>query len=483
MIVRTRFAPSPTGSLHLGNARTAILNWLVARHYGGQFILRLEDTDLERHVEGAESATLESLDWLGLDRDEGPVAGGPHGPYRQSERLELYRERVEWLLERGLAYHCYCSPSELAARRATALAAGRPIEYDGRCRKLTEAAREAYRAEGRSPTVRFRVEPGPVRFEDTISGPVVIDGADFGDIIILRSDGRPTYNLAVVVDDIDMQISHVIRGIGHLSNTPKQVLLYRAFGAETPVFVHHPMLLAPGGGKLSKREGATGVLDYRNRGFHPHAVLNYLSLMAWSTESGEEFLRPEDLVQQIDLDRLGASNAILDEEKMRWLSGRHIRADSVASLAARLRDFVDGERFGLSDRDYAALAEILQPRILLLREATEDAEQLYVAPPLRGDTVRTVLGEPTATAALGAARGAWGSVEWSRDALREGLKAAATAAEVKGRWLFQPVRVALTGRTKGPELPDVAYMLGADRTLERLDVAIAHATGEAAADG
>jgi len=477
MKVRTRFAPSPTGSLHLGNARTAILNWLVARHHGGQFILRLEDTDLERNVDAAEAATIESLNWLGLDRDEGPLTEGPHGPYRQSERLELYTERVDWLLERGLAYHCYCLPSELAARRESALAAGRPIEYDGRCRDLSAADVQAHVEQGRRPTVRIRVEPGPVRFEDRISGEVVIDGADFGDIIILRSDGRPTYNLAVVVDDIDMQISHVIRGIGHLSNTPKQVLLYRAFQVEPPVFVHHPMLLAPGGGKLSKREGATGVLEYRKRGFHPHAVLNYLSLMAWSTESGEEFLTPEDLVRQIDLDRLGASNAILDDEKMRWLSGRHIRADSIATLAARLRDFVEAERFGLSDRDYLALAEILQPRILLLTEATDDAERLYVTPPLRGETVDSVLGEPTAVAALAAVRHVWGDSKWTRDMLKQSLKAAAGTADVKGRLLFQPVRVALTGQTKGPELPDVAYLLGPERTLERLGLAIEHAKG------
>lgn len=471
MTVRTRFAPSPTGELHLGNARTAALNWLFARHHQGRFIVRFEDTDVERHVDEAEATILESLDWLGLDRDEDTLVGGDFGPYRQSERLDLYRERAERLLEGGAAFRCYCLPEELEERRRAALAAGGSLGYDGRCRDLTPDEAASFRAEGRQPTVRFRVAAGPITVEDRVRGEVTIDGADFGDFVILRSDGRPTYNFAVVVDDVAMEITHVIRGIGHLSNTPKQVLLYRAFDAELPQFVHHPMILAAGGGKLSKREGAPGLLSYRDAGYHPEAVLNYLSLLSWSSEGGEEFFTREALVEQIDLDRIGATNAELDLEKMRWLSGRHIRAESSDALARRLEPFVPREAYGLTDRDLHALADVIQGRIMLLSDVREEAAAIYGEPDLGAEPSVQALAGESAGPVLEAVRDAWSGAEWRPEVLHEAMKRAGSRAGAAGRSLYQPVRVALTGRLKGAELPGVAYALGRERCLARLEAA------------
>ncbi len=468
--VRTRFAPSPTGELHLGNVRTAVLNWAFARQAEGRFVLRFEDTDVARTVERAEGAILEALDWLGLDRDEDPVVGGPYAPYRQSQRLERYRRAADRLVEEGVAFRCWCRPEELAERRDEGREGG---GYDGRCRDLAPGKEAAFRAEGRTPAVRFRVEPGPISFHDRVAGDIGIDGSDFGDFVILRSDGRPTYNFAAVLDDVEMEITHVIRGAGHLSNTPKQVLVYRALGASPPEFVHVPTVLAPGGGKLSKREGATGVLEYRDRGYHPHAVVNYVSLLSWSTGDGEEVFSPAELVERLDLDRLGGSEPILDPEKMRWLSGQHIRREPIRSLARRLVPFLEVERWQLDDRDLLALAEVERRRIHLFVDAREEAARLFEEPDWTAAEVERALGAPEAAQALTAAGYAWSRAEpWSTPILREALDEAGKAAGLGGGALFRPVRAALTGRLRGPELPDVAYVLGRRRVLARLDRAL-----------
>ncbi|WP_419941693.1 glutamate--tRNA ligase [Candidatus Palauibacter sp.] len=476
--IRTRFAPSPTGALHLGNARTAILNWLFARRHGGAFVLRLEDTDTERGVPGGEAMIYEALDWLGLGPDEGPREGGPFGPYRQSERGALHRERARELLESGCAFRCYCAPDELEARREAAIAVGEPTGRDARCRDLPADKARRYEAAGRTPAIRLRVASGPVEFDDFLKGTLAIDGDDLGDMVLVRSDGRPTYNFAVAVDDIAMEISHVIRGVGHLSNTPKQVLLYRAFGVEPPEFVHIPTVLAPGGGKLSKRRGAAGVLDYRERGFHPDAILNYLSLLSWSSEDGEEFLSREALVERIDLDRLGAADSEVDEEKMAWLSGRHLRAEPPERLARRWAGQLDAEGLGLTDADLRRAAEVFAKRTRLVTDAPSEVEPIFRAPPLGGAAARQVLWAPEAGAALRLARAAWEETAWRPEALARTLRGAMREAGLPGRAFFPPVRVALTGQPHGPDLGEVAYALGRERTLERLDAAATGAAGE-----
>jgi len=475
--VRTRFAPSPTGALHLGNARTAVLNWLFARHEDGRFVLRFEDTDVERNVEDAEGRVLESLDWLGLDRDEGPDVGGDRGPYRQSERGGRYRDRAERLLDRELAYHCYCLPEELEARREAALARGEQPIYDGRCRELTTDEEAELRAQGRTPSVRLEVDPGPVSFVDRARGEVSIRGGEFGDFVLLRSDGRPTYNFAVVVDDLLMEITHVIRGAGHLSNTPKQVLLYRAFGEATPEFVHVPLVLAPGGEKLSKREGAPGVLDYRDRGYHPDAVVNYLSLLAWSSESGDEYLTRERLVREIDLDRIGLADAEVDPEKMKWLSGLHLRAESAERRADRVAEITSLQADpGLSREEMVRGAELLADRVQLVTELADEMERIFRPPDRGAGEAREILAREGALDVVRETRRAWAGLDdWSGEGLDAALREAGDRTGASGRELYQPVRAALTGEAHGASLPTVARVLGRRRTLGRLD--------EAAGDG
>ena len=479
--VRTRFAPSPTGELHLGNARTAVLNWAFARHHGGDFLLRFEDTDVDRAAEGAEDAILEGLGWLGLEPDEGPDVGGEHGPYRQSERLPLYRDHAGRLLERGDAYHCYCTAEELEARREAARAAGEPVRYDGRCRELSAGEEAARLSEGRSPSVRFRVEAGPARPHDRVRGEVEFDASELGDMVILRSDGRPTYNFAVVVDDILMEISHVVRGVGHLANTPRQILLYRALEADPPAFAHIPLVLAPGGGALSKRAGSPGLLTYRDRGYHPDGVLNYLSLLAWSSPSGDEVLSRERIVAETELDRVGGADTEVDPEKMRWLSGRHIAAEPPARLAERLRPFLEETGLELTERDLRAAAEVLRGRIQLLTEAADELGALLPEPDPRGEA-REALKVAGAGAVLEAALAAWSDAEgWSREEVAAGLERAKGAVDASGRAFYHPLRAALTGTLEGPGLDDVAYLLGRERTLRRLERAVSVGRGTTAA--
>ncbi len=467
--VRTRFAPSPTGYLHLGNARTALLNWLVARRHRGRFLLRFEDTDLQREASGAEEVIHESLDWLGLTPDEGPRAGGPHGPYRQSERGDLYRAEAEGLLERGRAYRCYCSPDELEERRREALERGDQPVYDGRCRDLSAERERALRSEGREPTVRFRVEPGPVAVRDRVRGEVTIEGSEFGDFVILRSDGRPTYNFAVVVDDIDMEITHVIRGSGHLSNTPKQVLLYRALSAPPPEFAHIPLVLGPDGSNLSKREGSPSVLEYRRRGFHPDGVVNYLSLLSWSSESGREVLDREELVREVDLDRIGASDAALDPEKMEWLSGQHVRREDPARLAEALSGFVPVEELALGGEDLLRFAEVVRDRIHLFSEARDDAETIFGEPDPARPEIRDALAGDSTRAVLSELLEELESLDrWEREGIEEAVDRASRASGVRGRDLYHPLRAALTGELEGPELGSVIWAQGRERSTRRL---------------
>lgn len=471
MSVRTRFAPSPTGELHPGNVRTAVLNWAFARHHGGAFILRLEDTDVERNVEASEAAIREALEWLGLHPDEDPFGGGPRGPYRQSERGDLYREHAERLLEAGRAFRCYCTPDELEAQREAALRAGEQPVYGGRCRDLSAAEEAELRDEGREPAIRFRVEPGPVRFTDRVRGEVVIDGGEFGDMVILRSDGRATYNFAVVVDDLLMAITHVIRGVGHLSNTPKQVLLYEALGARPPEFAHIPLVLAPGGERLSKRAGARGILEYRDAGYHPDAVVNYLSLLSWSSPTGDEVLTRERIVDEMDLDRLGSADAALDPEKMKWLSGQHIREEVPRALAARIEPFLREAGFELPERELVALAEVAGERIHLLTEAVEEARQVHTMPETGAPDpeVQRALHEEGAAEVLESVSETWSSLgDWSRIGLKEALGEARERSTAGGRAFYHPLRAALTGALQGPELADVAFLLGRDTTIERL---------------
>ncbi|MCL6639010.1 MAG: glutamate--tRNA ligase, partial [Firmicutes bacterium] len=324
--IRVRFAPSPTGPLHIGGARSALFNWLFARHQGGDFIVRIEDTDLERSSRQSEENILAALKWLGLDWDEGIEKGGPNGPYRQTERLELYRRYAGRLLAEGLAYRCYCTEEELAAERDSLLEKGETPRYLGRCRGLTEADCARLEREGRRPVVRFKVpEDQVIVVNDLVRGDVTFDCAGIGDFIIVKSDGIPTYNFAVVVDDYTMKISHVIRAEEHLPNTPRQVLIYRALGWPEPEFAHVSLILGKDRSKMSKRHGATAVEQYREKGYLPEAMVNFLALLGWSPGGEEEVLPLDELVRQFSLDRVAKSPAVFDLDKLNWLNGHYIR--------------------------------------------------------------------------------------------------------------------------------------------------------------
>jgi glutamyl-tRNA synthetase len=475
--VRTRFAPSPTGELHLGNARIAVLNWLYARHCSGRFILRIEDTDVDRNIPGAEEGILSSLRRLGLDWDEGPDVGGPAGPYRQSERGAVYREYAERLLSTGAAYRCYCTVEQLEAKKGAAIARGAPAVYDGTCRSLSAEDERRLRGQGLPAALRFAVPDEPVVVEDVVRGAVTFDPAEIGDFVIMKSDGTPTYNFAVVVDDASMEISHVIRGAGHLANTPRQVMLYRALGVAPPTFVHVPHVLSPDGSPLSKRHGARSLREYLDEGYHPAALINYLSLLSWSSPTGEEVLPPERLIEEIDLGRLGASDVRLDPEKLEWLSGEHIRRMSPEALADRLAEYLGAEGFPGTEEQKRRVAAAIRERITTFASATRFLPQFYPPDPMEWDEAALeCLAAPHVPALLDAVRAKLELLEpWDGDAAITAIREAGHELGVKGRDLFMPVRAAVSGTTRGPDLVDIFVVQGKATTLRVLSQACARA--------
>ncbi|MCU0478872.1 MAG: glutamate--tRNA ligase [Chloroflexi bacterium] len=483
---RVRIAPSPTGPLHIGTARTALFNYLYARHVGGTFILRLEDTDQARSTVEFERDILDHLHWLGLEWDEGPAAGGleergPFGPYRQMARLPRYVEAAERLLAEDRAYPCYCTPEELDADRRAQEAAKEPARYVGRCAALTTAQRADREAAGRRPALRFRVEPGVVAFDDLVRGHVEIDtGSLGGDLVILRADGTPLYHFTVVVDDAAMDITHVIRGEDHLSNTPKHILLFRALGHPEPVFAHLPLILNADRTKMSKRKSQTAVKDYVAEGFVREALVNYLAYLGWSPGTEEDVLTLDDIVERFDLEAVQKGGAIFDRQRLEWLNGQWIRRLPDADLADRLAPFLEADwAAGRIDRnpdraEIAALLPLVRERLpvlgsigelvgFLFTDAVELDPALLVPKRWERDTARAGL------AAAGRAIDSAGPEGFTVDALESGLRAVAEADGWKAGDLFMVLRVALTGKTATPPLFESMVALGRERTLARLD--------------
>jgi nondiscriminating glutamyl-tRNA synthetase len=472
-VIRTRFAPSPTGSLHVGNARLAVLNWLFARHSNGSFVLRIEDTDDERNQEGSEAQILEDLSWLGLKWDEGPVGNGEvgsYGPYRQSERTSLYQEQARLLLQRRHAFNCYCTDEELEARREAAIARGESATYDGTCLRRSPEEIAQLVAQGRVPAIRFHVPEGDdVVVEDVVRGSVHFPRADIGDFILLRSDGQPTYNFAVVVDDIMMQMTHVVRGVGHLSNTPRQVLLYEAFDAAKPVFAHVPQVLGPDRQKLSKRHGARALADYRREGYHPDGLVNYLSLLSWSSPSGEEVLTREQLVAEITLERIGAADVVFDPAKLEFLSMKHIERMAIEDLVRAVEPYVDRERFAFSEHQLAVAVKAVRTHLVAFSRINE-----FLAPfvPIESVPVEALRQRESSVKVLEAAREALSSVTWDVGAIADAIKTAGKQAGASGKALYEPIRLALTGEEHGSPLNAIIYVQGRDAVLQALDRAL-----------
>ena len=495
MKVRTRFAPSPTGELHLGNVRIAALNWLFARHSDGKFILRIEDTDVDRNVAGAEQEIIESLRRLGLEWDEGPDAGGELGPYRQSERSQIYSKLAEHLLAEGLAFRCYCTPADLEAKKEAALAREETPRYDGTCRDLSpdQAARLESQGGGLRPSIRFRVPRSRVIIHDMARGDIAFDAGEFGDFVIRKSNGSPTYNFAVVVDDQAMAVSHVIRGAGHLANTPRQVMIYQALNAEPPAFLHVPHVLAPDGAPLSKRSGARSLREYLDDGYDSDALINYLSLLSWSSVSGEEILPPERLIEEIDLERIGTSDARLDPDKLEWLSGEYIRRMAPDELAERLAPFVDAGAYPGLDEQLTHVASAVQERIATFKRVNDFLPLFRPPDPMEwsADARRALKGPgiPGLFAALRARLA--GLADWNAGgrggggggggAVMDQVRAAGRALGLKGRDLFMPVRAGMSGATAGPELADIFAIQGQEISLRVIDQLLAELEREAGA--
>ena len=459
---RTRFAPSPSGYLHIGGARTALFNYLYARRHGGTFVLRVEDTDRERSTDASIAAILESLEWLRITWDE--------GPFFQSRRTATYVAEAERLLAAGKAYRCFCTSEELDAKRQAALAAGRKPVYDGTCRALPPGD-----GGGRPHTVRFRgPKDGETVVDDIVKGRVVFQNVELDDLIILRTDGTPTYNFCVVVDDAEMRISHVLRGDDHLANTPRQILLYQALGAALPAFGHVPLILGPDKSRLSKRHGAMAVTAYRDMGFLPDAVCNYLVRLGWSHGDQEIFSRAE-LIEKFNLEAIGKSAGIFDYEKMLWLSAHYLREMPPAELAAAARPFI--AQAGLTvpgdDAWLAKALATLRERAKTLVDLVEQAH-FYLSDHVTLDPAAAVkFLRPEIVPALGALRDACAALrEWNVEAIERAFHEVIARHDLKLGKLAQPVRVAVTGTAASPGIFEVLDVLGRERTLARLDAAL-----------
>jgi glutamyl-tRNA synthetase/nondiscriminating glutamyl-tRNA synthetase len=455
--LRVRFAPSPTGHLHVGNVRTALFNWLLARGHDGTFILRIEDTDAERSTTDSEHAIIEDLRWLGLDWDEGPDLGGPHSPYRQSERLQLYLSYARDMLARRLAYHCFCSPAELDADRKAALAAGLPPKYSGRCRALAPEDAAERVANGEPAAVRYSIPADrEVTFNDLVRGEVNFQTMVIGDPVIVRSDGRPAYNFAVVVDDALMEVTHVIRGEDHISNTPRQILLYEALGFTPPQFAHLSLVLGPDHAPLSKRHGDTSVAEFRARGFLPEALVNYLALLGWSPGDGEELVPLLEMARRFDVASVGHSAAVFDTGKLAWMNRHYMKEAAPARIAREaLAYFVDaGFVAHATDAGLAYLAALLPMAVGSVDRLSEIPDRVaFVFRWQASEAAKLLANEPDGArvlAALAEEIAPLGPLD--RETFRAAAGRVRDATGLKGRALFHPIRVALTGAESGPEL-------------------------------
>jgi nondiscriminating glutamyl-tRNA synthetase len=472
--MRLRFPPSPTGHLHVGNVRTALYNWLLARKEGGVFVLRIEDTDAERSTRASEEALLRDLQWLGLDWDEGPGVGGPYSPYRQSEREEVYRGHTARLLDEGKAYYCFCLPEELQAERERALAEGRPPKYSGKCRSIRPEEARGRIEGGEAAAVRFRVEAGPaIAWNDLVHGPLSFERDIIGDFVIVRSEGLPAYNYAVVIDDALMRITRVLRGDDHISNTPRQVLLYEALGFPLPEFGHLPMILGPDGSRLSKRHGATSVDEFRRQGYLPEALINYLALLGWNPGDEREVFTLEQLIEVFSLERINKSAATFTIEKLNWLNGQHMRSLSAETLLEHALPFLirlgyfagppQGEVKYWAMQLVQAFAGSAGSLVELAEGAALvfdfDAEEILADP----ETTAEVR-EPSAVEVLAAfaeEAGPFGDLDVEN--FRVIAKAVGKRTGAKGRGLYHPLRVAITGRNAGPELDKLVPLLEAGK--------------------
>ncbi|MGE4233786.1 MAG: glutamate--tRNA ligase [Bacteriovoracia bacterium] len=476
--VRVRFAPSPTGYLHVGGARTVLFNWLYARHTAGKLILRIEDTDQARSTPEHERMQIEDMKWLGLNWDEGPDVGGPHAPYRQSERREIYKKYAKELMDSDRAYHCFCSDELLTQKREAAMKLGTVPQYDGTCRKLSKAEIEKKLQAGEKATVRFKAPLRDYKIQDAVRGEVVFPQNMVGDFIILRNDGMPVYNFCCVIDDHLMNITHVLRAEEHLSNTVRQLMLFETFGWKVPTFAHCSLILGSDRTKLSKRHGATSVHQYAEDGYLPDALLNFLVLLGWSSPDHKEILTIQEMINNFDLDRLNKAPCVFDTVKLNWMNGEYIKNMPVETLREKVEPYL--EKAGLSvktlDKQWVHQAlETIRGHLHLLSDAPKFMAIYFGDKVTLEDDAKKLVGEETFKKVISVFRE---KIKNHLDSKGDQLTAEAfqaietsvkTDTQAKGKGLFMPLRISLTGQTHGPELRLVAPLLGATRALSRID--------------
>lgn len=481
--LKVRFAPSPTGPFHIGGARSALFNWLVARHADGTFLVRIEDTDLKRSTKESEENIKDSLKWLGMNWDEGIDVGGPHGPYRQTERLDLYKKEVQRLLDEGKAYYCYCSAEELEKSRKAQLDAGKTPIYDEHCRHLTEEEKAKYEAEGRKPVVRLNVrKDGVFAFDDMVRGHVEFQAAGVGDFIIMKSDGIPVYNFAVVIDDAFMEVTHVIRAEEHLSNTPRQLAIYEALGYKPPKFGHISLILGEDHKKMSKRHGATSVTEYRNMGYLPEAVVNYLALLGWTPKGEQEIFTEEELIKQFSMKRVSSNDAVFDINKLNWINFQYMKkldADQLYDLifpflvkAGYVEESVTEEK-----KDWLKkVIWFMKDHIYFAGQAAEELKFFFEdMPALTDEAILSIMKAETSGKLLKAfIEDLKALPSFDQDAIKKCFNACMKAQGIKGKAAYEPTRIALTGVTQGPGMFEMMELFGREKTMDRLEAALAY---------
>jgi len=474
--VRVRFAPAPTGLLHIGNARTALFNFLFAKRHQGTFVLRIEDTDIERSTEPSIDRIIEDLKWLGISWDEGPDRDGSNGPYRQSQRISIYQEFANRLFQEGKSYKCFCSEERLEKLRKEQLSKGKMPRYDGRCRSLSEEEIAKMESSGLQSVLRFHVGGGPILFEDLIHEKMNFDSAGIGDFIIVRSDGMAAYNFACVLDDHLMAITHVIRGEDHLSNTPRQILLYQALSWQPPTFAHHPLILGPDRAPLSKRHGATAISQYREEGFLPEALQNYLVLLGWTPPSGEEILTLQKMVEDFSIQAVSRSAPIYNRKKLEWLNSFYIREKEEPQLSEILIPYLRkaGLRIDQMDRQWLnQISGVLKENLVVLSQVEEYLGIFFDEKFFFEDGAKTILLDPRNRETL---RSVLSILEDPSEITSDGQISLLAQLEKKtmrkGKDLYAPLRAAVTGKTKGPELVKTLPLLGKERTIKRLKMAL-----------
>ncbi len=478
--IRVRFAPSPTGHLHIGSARSALFNYLFAKHNNGSFVMRIEDTDQSRNVENAEEKLLSSLKWLGINWDESIDVGGEYGPYRSMERLNSYQKYVDQLLEEGKAYHCYCTPEELEEEREVQLAKGETPKYSGKCRYLTPNQKEAYEKEGRKPSVRFKVPKDKViEVHDIVRGKVAFESNGIGDFIIVRTDGIPTYNFAVTIDDHLMEISHVIRGEEHLSNTPRQQLIYDAFSWKSPKFAHVSLILNQDRQKMSKRDESIiqFVEQYKELGFLPEAIINFVALLGWSPEGEEDILSREVLVKRFPLDRVAKSPAVFDIAKLYWMNNHYIKEASLDRIVELCLPYLQKENLLPEELNEAQrewvniLVNLYREQMNYAQEIVELTKDIFVDELTYNQEAIDILSEEHIPVVLSEFNKQLEQLEeYIPAVIKQVMKVVQKETGYKGKQLFMPIRVATTGLTHGRDLPETLYLLGKEKVLKRVKI-------------